>query len=127
MGICPVCGEIGNHSICNQLLSLQNENKKNIEEINSLKGKNTEIENSMNSYQSQLNSFQEKENERIMTEFNKYTNLNIQNEQNEEEELIINSNKNSEKTNNDNEAISNDEYFNNLMDPSNAFFPEIFP
>ena len=66
MGVpCQVCGKIdGNHSICDQLLSLKNENQKNIYEIKLLKGKNTEIENSMNSYQSQLNSFQEKENER---------------------------------------------------------------
>ena len=68
MGTCQVCGrEIGfsgHHPICDQLLSLRNENKKNLDEINLLKGRNSEIENSMNSYQSQLNSFQEKENER---------------------------------------------------------------
>ncbi len=65
---CSVCGKSileGGHTICDQLLYLKNENQKNINEINVLKEKNTEIENSMNSYQSQLNTFQEKENEII--------------------------------------------------------------
>ena len=65
----------------------------------------------------------EKENERIMNELNKYTSLNAQDEEVEEEQLI---NTNSEKTNNDNESTINDEYFNNqITPPSKAQMKEL--